>query len=187
MYRVKRTKSAQTGKKPDGEPIVQTTELYASAVSPNGVIGRWSAKAKDATLITGSVAERVKAYYATRPNVGTFEFEEVQATASQLADATAAVQDLAAKDFAALQAEVKSLQTENAGLKSDLAVAKAAATKAESKAVSITDELKTAQSQIADLRSKVSSLESELAQATAPKPADEPKADEQKAANKKSR
>lgn len=175
MFRIKRTKTTEPSK-----GVIQTTTLYATAVASNGSIGGFDQNDSKAMLVTAGIADRVKAYYATRPHAGTLVFEPVNATAAQLATAATDVKDLAATDFAALQAEVKRLEAECDKLISERSQALAAKGKAES---SLAD----ATAAIAQRDERIAVLENDLTIATEPKPADEPKADDAKPAEKKRR
>jgi hypothetical protein len=176
MLRIKRTKP--------GPPTVQVKNgqrmevpgavavHYATAVSPRGAIEGLSSNPAHAVAVTQAVAKRVQAFYAGRANVGELEFEPIDATAPQLAEAVAAEDAVGAEEFAKLQAECRRLQAENAALEQRLEEAAQAVASGKKELADVTSQL----TRLRDLEAKWSDngkltarileLEAELAKAT---------------------
>jgi hypothetical protein len=71
VYIVKRTKKPPPGNEPPGPPAVH----HATSAAPAGNVTGWSKDRKQAKEFTDDEAERVLAYYASRPEAGKIEPE----------------------------------------------------------------------------------------------------------------
>lgn len=173
MFRVKRTKTTVVGREADGREITRAAVHYATKIEPNGAVTGYSVIPADTQPILQSAAEKVRAYYATRPKAGTFEFEPVKATADQLLRAEAGATAMANEDFRRLQdecsrfrAENQKLREANDAVREEVGKLNAAVAEAQKLAASREEE-------IAKLSARVAELSSELEAAT-PKPKSEP-------------
>lgn len=188
MLRIKRTKQgpptvqAKDGKRVDIPGPVATH--YATAVSPNGSIGGWSANPDQAVAVTEGVAKRVRDYYAGQPRVGELSLEPIKATGAMLAEAVAAEDGVGAAEFAALQEENKRLRAENQQLDKEMqedAVDNIAAAQREkeatAKAKALEADLIAKSEDNARLAARVAELEALLASATEPAKPPEPPAE----------
>lgn len=164
MLRVKRTKRVG----------VVVAVHYATGIAKPGYVTGLDSDPAKAAAINDAAAERVKAYYASRPAFGELAFEEVMATAEQLAKADASEQALAAEDTLRLQGEVLRLKKEVFAARDETEAAIKGRQGAEAKIVELSTALKAEKDEVVRLNARVTELE-ELATRPKPTPAPSPK------------